>query len=61
MIAILLLIYEAPLWDIPIYTVGFVLLYVAAILTLWSMVIYIRAALPCLLGERPLDGSLGRK
>lgn len=30
---------------------GFVLLYVAAFLTLWSMVIYIRAALPTLLSE----------
>ncbi|MEW8192567.1 MAG: CDP-diacylglycerol--glycerol-3-phosphate 3-phosphatidyltransferase, partial [Candidatus Thiodiazotropha sp.] len=61
MIAILLLIYEKPLWNIPIYTVGFVLLYIAAILTLWSMVIYIRAALPSLLGERQLSGSLERK
>ncbi|MES9909219.1 MAG: CDP-diacylglycerol--glycerol-3-phosphate 3-phosphatidyltransferase [Candidatus Thiodiazotropha sp.] len=61
MIAILLLIYEKPLWNIPVYTVGFVLLYIAAILTLWSMVIYIRAALPSLLGERQLGGSLERK
>ncbi|MES9970391.1 MAG: CDP-diacylglycerol--glycerol-3-phosphate 3-phosphatidyltransferase [Candidatus Thiodiazotropha sp.] len=61
MIAILLLIYEEPLWNIPIYTVGFVLLYIAAILTLWSMVIYIRAALPSLLGERQMSGSLERK
>jgi CDP-diacylglycerol--glycerol-3-phosphate 3-phosphatidyltransferase/cardiolipin synthase len=61
MIAILLLIYKEPLWNIPIYTVGFVLLYIAAILTLWSMVIYIRGALPSLLGERQLSGSLERK
>ncbi|MES9944506.1 MAG: CDP-diacylglycerol--glycerol-3-phosphate 3-phosphatidyltransferase [gamma proteobacterium symbiont of Ctena orbiculata] len=61
MIAILLLIYKEPLWNIPVYTVGFVLLYIAAILTLWSMVIYIRGALPSLLGERQLGGSLERK
>lgn len=61
MIAILLLIYKEPLWNIPIYTIGFVLLYIAAILTLWSMVIYIRGALPSLLGERQLGGPLERK
>lgn len=61
MVAILLLIYEEPVWNIPIYTIGFVLLYIAAILTLWSMVIYIRAALPSLLGKRHLGRSLERK
>jgi CDP-diacylglycerol--glycerol-3-phosphate 3-phosphatidyltransferase len=58
MVAILLLIYAQPLWGIPIYTVGFVLLYVAATLTLWSMVLYIRAAWPSLLGKRKVSGSL---
>jgi len=52
MVAILLLIYEAPLVGIPVFTVGFVLLYLAAILTLWSMILYLRAAWPSLLGER---------
>ncbi|MCU7805976.1 MAG: CDP-diacylglycerol--glycerol-3-phosphate 3-phosphatidyltransferase [Candidatus Thiodiazotropha sp. (ex Lucinoma annulata)] len=61
MVAILLLIYSEPLWGIPIYTVGFVLLYMAAILTLWSMVVYLRAAWPSLLGERQLRGSLEQK
>jgi CDP-diacylglycerol--glycerol-3-phosphate 3-phosphatidyltransferase/cardiolipin synthase len=61
MIAILLLIYGKSLWGIPIYTIGFVLLYIAAILTLWSMVIYIRAALPSLLGKRNLSRTLERK
>ncbi|MCG7948257.1 MAG: hypothetical protein N0C84_18105, partial [Candidatus Thiodiazotropha taylori] len=46
------------LWGIPIYTVGFVLLYVAAILTLWSMALYIKAAWPSLLGKRQVSGSL---
>jgi CDP-diacylglycerol--glycerol-3-phosphate 3-phosphatidyltransferase/cardiolipin synthase len=61
MVAILLLIFAKPLWGIPIYVIGFVLLYIAAILTLWSMVIYIRAALPSLLGKRHLNRSLERK
>ncbi len=61
MVAILLLIYDDPLWGIPIYTVGFVLLYIAAILTLWSMVLYIRAAWPSLLGERQVSGALERR
>ncbi|MEJ2592839.1 MAG: CDP-diacylglycerol--glycerol-3-phosphate 3-phosphatidyltransferase, partial [Candidatus Thiodiazotropha sp.] len=46
MLAILLLIYDRPLAGIPIFTVGFVLLYMAATLTLWSMVLYLRAAWP---------------
>jgi CDP-diacylglycerol--glycerol-3-phosphate 3-phosphatidyltransferase/cardiolipin synthase len=58
MVAILLLIYNAPLWGIPIKTVGYVLLYIAAILTLWSMVLYIRAAWPSLLGKSRQDGDL---
>jgi len=53
MIAILLLIYEAPIVGIPVFTVGFVLLYVAATLTFWSMILYLRAAWPSLLGESP--------
>ncbi|MCU7918191.1 MAG: CDP-diacylglycerol--glycerol-3-phosphate 3-phosphatidyltransferase [Candidatus Thiodiazotropha sp. (ex Dulcina madagascariensis)] len=61
MVAILLLVYDRPLWGIPIYTIGFVLLYMAAILTLWSMVVYLRAAWPSLLGEERLDGTLERK
>ncbi|MEN8166423.1 MAG: CDP-diacylglycerol--glycerol-3-phosphate 3-phosphatidyltransferase [Pseudomonadota bacterium] len=56
MVAILLLIYEKPLWGLPTYTLGFLLLYAAAILTLWSMVVYLRAAWPSLTagnGEDP--------
>ncbi|MES9939637.1 MAG: CDP-diacylglycerol--glycerol-3-phosphate 3-phosphatidyltransferase [Candidatus Thiodiazotropha sp. 6PLUC2] len=58
MVAILLLIFDQPLWGIPVYTVGFVLIYVAAILTLWSMGLYLRSAWPSLLGERQVSGSL---
>ncbi len=52
MVAIVLLIYHEDLWGIPIYTTGFVLLYVAAVLTLWSMFVYVRAAWPNLTDER---------
>ncbi|MCP3671894.1 MAG: CDP-diacylglycerol--glycerol-3-phosphate 3-phosphatidyltransferase [Gammaproteobacteria bacterium] len=51
MIAILLLIYREPLWDIPVYTIGYVLLYVSAVLTVWSMFVYLKAALPSLNGS----------
>ncbi len=48
MVAITMLIYRDDLLGIPIYTVGYVLLYMAAILTFWSMVVYLRAAWPSL-------------
>lgn len=48
MVALLLLLLREPLWGLPTQDVGLVLLYVAAALTLWSMVIYLRAAWPLL-------------
>ncbi len=51
MTAIALLIYRDPLAGIPVYLIGEVLLYVAVILTLWSMLIYLRAAWPQLRGS----------
>ena len=45
MIAISLLLYHNDLWDLPINTLGYWLLYVSAVLTLWSMVNYLMAAL----------------
>ena len=44
MIAIILLLAVAP--DDPLAVIGLVLIYVAAILTLWSMIVYLRAAWP---------------
>lgn len=57
MVAIILLIYRDDLWTIPVHTVGMVLLYIAVVLTLWSMTVYIRAAWPSLRGDgqRPDD------
>lgn len=43
-LAVLLLLYKESIHGFPTTTVGFVLLYGAAVLTLWSMIIYLRAA-----------------
>ena len=48
MVAILLLIYHQPLFGLPVREIGYVLLYLAAALTLWSMLVYLRAAWPSL-------------
>lgn len=45
MVALTFLLYEEPLWGIPIYEAGLVALFVAAALTLWSMANYLRAAI----------------
>ena len=55
MVAITMLIYREPLWNLDIYIIGYVLLYMAAILTLWSMVLYLMAAWPSISAdESPL-------
>lgn len=46
MIAILLLLYHEPLLGFPTHEVGTLLIYVAAILTLWSMIYYLMLAMP---------------
>ncbi len=50
MTAITLLIFRDDIWGIPVYTVGLVLLFIAVVLTLWSMTLYLRAAWPSLRG-----------
>lgn len=49
MLAIGFLLYADPLWGLPILTIGEVLLVIAAVLTLWSMILYLRAAWPILI------------
>ncbi len=44
MVAISLLLYGENLWGLPIHAMGYGLLYIAAFLTLWSMLKYLRAA-----------------
>ena len=48
MAAIPFMLYREPLWGIPVVTLGEILLYLAAALTLWSMAVYLRAAWPSL-------------
>lgn len=45
-VAIILLLYKLPIGPLPTADIGFALLYVAAGLTLWSMLIYLKAAWP---------------
>lgn len=56
MVAIILLILVHA--DSPIYGLGMVLLYIAAALTLWSMMLYLRAAWPSLMSaDGPPNGE----
>jgi CDP-diacylglycerol--glycerol-3-phosphate 3-phosphatidyltransferase len=48
MIAIPFLLYREPLFGLPVVRIGEWILYLAAGLTLWSMVVYLRAAWPSL-------------
>ena len=48
MVAIGFLLYGAPLWGLPILRIGEILLVVAAVLTIWSMIIYLRSAWPAI-------------
>lgn len=48
MTAISCLLFQQNLFGLPINTIGLVLLFVSAVLTLWSMVNYLRAALDTL-------------
>ncbi|HEY9148277.1 MAG TPA: CDP-diacylglycerol--glycerol-3-phosphate 3-phosphatidyltransferase [Gammaproteobacteria bacterium] len=48
MTALVLLLFQTPIWIFPTVTVGLVLLYIAAVLTLWSMMLYLKAAWPTL-------------
>lgn len=40
------MVYQNDFMGIPVYTIGFVLLVLAAIMTIWSMIVYLRAAWP---------------
>lgn len=48
MVAIGFLLFEEPIAGLPTLQIGYVLLYLAAILTLWSMYLYLQAAWPSL-------------
>ena len=48
MVGLGMMLWTYPVFGIPVYTIGLVLLIIAAGLTLWSMSVYIRAAWPTL-------------
>ena len=45
MFALFFLLYEHPLLGLPTFTIGFALIMIATALTLWSMIVYVRAAM----------------
>jgi CDP-diacylglycerol--glycerol-3-phosphate 3-phosphatidyltransferase len=53
MVALLLMLYLEPLFGLPTYAIGFVLLYFSAALTLYSMAEYFRAGLRASAAESP--------
>lgn len=50
-IGISMMLYQDPLLGLPIYLIGNVMLIIAAGLTLWSMIDYLRAAWPVMLKQ----------
>lgn len=51
MVAIILLVLDVPVGGLPVSIIGLVLLYIATALTLWSMIVYLRAAWVVLVEE----------
>jgi CDP-diacylglycerol--glycerol-3-phosphate 3-phosphatidyltransferase/cardiolipin synthase len=51
MFGIAFMVWKVPIYGIPIYTIGFILLVLAAVMTIWSMIIYLRAAWPFIMEE----------
>lgn len=49
MFGIAFMVYQHRLFGIPIYEVGYYLLLAAAVMTLWSMFVYLRAAKPAMM------------
>lgn len=51
------MVWKKPLLGVDIYAVGFVMLVLAAIMTIWSMVVYLRAAWPFIMADDPGPGE----
>ncbi|WP_395791407.1 CDP-diacylglycerol--glycerol-3-phosphate 3-phosphatidyltransferase [Aquimonas sp.] len=51
MVALVMLLYRADLFGLPIFRIGEVLLALAAVLTLWSGIQYLSAAWPAMRGD----------
>ncbi len=52
MIALFMLIYDESIFGLPIHAMGMFFLYIAVVLTLWSMFVYLKAAWPILKAEQ---------
>jgi CDP-diacylglycerol--glycerol-3-phosphate 3-phosphatidyltransferase/cardiolipin synthase len=52
MFGIAFMVYQNDLFGLPIYTMGFVLLVLAAVMTIWSMIVYLRAAWPFIAADQ---------
>ncbi len=61
MAALLLLLYREPIGSLSTVDIGLALLYVSAALTLWSMILYLKAAWPVLSRQEVSDGGLDQK
>jgi CDP-diacylglycerol--glycerol-3-phosphate 3-phosphatidyltransferase/cardiolipin synthase len=51
------MVWKKPLLGIDIYAVGFVMLVLAAVMTIWSMVVYLRSAWPFIMADDPGPGE----
>ncbi len=59
MVSIVLLLYAKPVQGMPIFRVGEIVFYVTAILTLWSMWVYLKSAMPILIQGSIMDKESG--
>ncbi len=60
MLSITILLYAGPARDIY-YDIGIAMLYVATVLTLWSMIVYLRAAWPLMSMDAPVERDQRQK
>lgn len=57
MVALSLMLYRHDLGPVPVYWIGTVLLYAATVLTIWSMMIYLRVAWPTMTAKGTDEGG----
>lgn len=52
MFGIAFMVYKEDLFGLPVYQIGFVLLVIAAVMTIWSMFSYLKAAWPFIIADQ---------
>jgi len=57
MFGIAFMVYKNPILGIDVYALGFVLLIAAAVMTIWSMIIYLKAAWPFIVSDSESDAE----